>query len=1005
MELSVDERAHLSPSHNANEPTPRGIQAIEMESQAMAITPKNEEVNLQPKRKSHEIKETVKPIRIVHYIINHPCKLIGIFLIIFIFVCIADSMVFEFSESSGREWFVNNSDDVHRYDAITLSIDDISNSAKYPADPKTQEINFLSIVTIFKTRDGSNILQPSTSDNRLSYISEINSKIINSNYPDYFKLCYADSTSFPNCSSTAVYDPLISSISSNGYNVSTITQSELDQVVNESISTLGAAYYANFEASFATDPARESQYYRAIFKFGLPYPDINETHSSYRSSQDNYHDQVKYYDDWVFPIWKDIQLKSNNDPNVEVVVSGQRVNNLAMNEIMNDGTAWSVASIIAVWLIMLWHMRSVFLATIAILQIVLGFPFSYFLYRIVFNITYFGFLHSLVIFIILGIAADDCFVFVDAWHQSEQVVEMPDNLIQRMSYTYRRASHAMAVTTFTTIIAFLATAFSPIMPISAFGIWAATVIFVNYMFMITYFPACLSWYHQYVRKCERCPRCCCCIKCSICGLFKKEEENDKEGVVVQKSVNDGEENNPMENDEGSRFIERFLRNTWSKWMIKAKYFILAFFTVLIGFSVWQTTQLEGLTEQEAFFDRDHYMEKMFWWMDDFYGGNINSLIRVKVAWGIEPRVDRSGTDPWDITDLGRSIYHDDFDLSPVNAQQYIYDICEELKTNHSDQLYSPSTELNCFIYDLIDYANTTNNLSFPFVYSSNNATIQKMKFNELISNWTHYTTQGKYYLNSGFVGYKGNTDELKFIIIEFPLQLFRWSKYDIKKAEYDYWETHIQEWNDNAPTGVADAFQASFAFAWMSSEKAFMTSAIQGVGIALPAAFVVLLLSTHNWIVSIFATLTIIGILLTEVMLIVLQGWQLGISESIAIVIMIGFSVDYVVHFASAYVECPYSQKRDSRIRFSLFTMGISIIGGAITTFASGFFLIFPEMIFFQKFSILIMSVVSLSLLYAMTFFIALLAAFGPNGDYGNLPLKRICGNIKKKLCSKGEQN
>ena len=918
--------------------------------------------------------KTAKPIIIADYIINHPCKIIFVLSIVFIIVTIADSMVFGFSDARSRDWFVSNSHVVHRYDAIQLSLDDVMASAKYPADPKTQEKDKLNIVTLFKTRDGSNILQPAASDNRLSYIAEVNDKIVKSNYPNYFKLCLANSASLPNCSSTAVYDPLISSITSNGYTVDTITQSQLDQVVNQSIQSDGNQYYAQFQTSFATDPDRKSQYYRAFFKFGLPYPDINDTHSSYKTILDNYREQRLHYDDWILPIFKDIQLKSNDNPYVEVVISGHRINAIMFNELIYEGTAWALASIIAVWLIMLWHMKSVFLATIAITQIILGFPFSYFFYRIVFNISYFGFLHSLVIFIILGIAADDCFVFVDAWQQSRDVVGDANKLIQRMSYTYKRAAHSMAVTTFTTVIAFLATGLSPMMPIAAFGIWAGTVVFVNYLLMITFFPACLSWYHQHVKEREKCPKCCWCFG-------KKTEEEMSE----------------------SRPAERFFRDTWSKWMMKGKYFILAFFAVFIGISVWQASQLQGLTKQETYFEDDHYMEKMFWWMYDFYGGNTNQLTQVTVAWGIEPRVDRSGSDIWSSKDIGRSVYDDSFDLSPTDAQQYIYDICEELKTNHSDRLYSPSTNVKCFMNDLIDYANTSNSLSFPFEFSSTNATLQRVKFNELISNFTA-TTKGKLYLSSGNIGYKGTEDELEFIVIEFTLQMFRFDL-DIRQ-EYNFWEAKVSEWNENAPTSVSGAFQTSFGFSWMDSKGAFMTSAVQGIAIALPAAFVVLVLSTHNWIVSLFATLTIVGILLGEVMLMVLRGWELGVSESVAIVIMIGFSVDYVVHFASAYVECPYSQKRDSRIRFSLFTMGISIIGGAITTFASGFFLIFPEMLFFKKFGFLVMTTIALSLLYAMTFFIALLAAFGPNGNTGTVPIKSIFARIKKVLCCKrGQQH
>ena len=53
-------------------------------------------------------------------------------------------------------------------------------------------------------------------------------------------------------------------------------------------------------------------------------------------------------------------------------------------------------------------------------------------------------------------------------------------------------------------------------------------------------------------------------------------------------------------------------------------------------------------------------------------------------------------------------------------------------------------------------------------------------------------------------------------------------------------------------------------WAWLPSQDAFVTSAIQGVLIAMPLAFFVLILSTKNWIVSGFAVLDIIGVMTCE---------------------------------------------------------------------------------------------------------------------------------------------
>jgi predicted RND superfamily exporter protein len=84
-------------------------------------------------------------------------------------------------------------------------------------------------------------------------------------------------------------------------------------------------------------------------------------------------------------------------------------------------------------------------------------------------------MHILVIFLVLGVGADDVFVFVDKWKLTNE--KLP--LDMRLHETIDHALQAVFNTSFTTIIAFVATAISPIMPIAAFGIFAALAIFVN----------------------------------------------------------------------------------------------------------------------------------------------------------------------------------------------------------------------------------------------------------------------------------------------------------------------------------------------------------------------------------------------------------------------------------------------------------------------------------------------------------------------------------------------
>ena len=54
------------------------------------------------------------------------------------------------------------------------------------------------------------------------------------------------------------------------------------------------------------------------------------------------------------------------------------------------------------------------------------------------------------------------------------------------------------------------------------------------------------------------------------------------------------------------------------------------------------------------------------------------------------------------------------------------------------------------------------------------------------------------------------------------------------------------------------------------------------------------------------ACVTISMIIINVIAMIPLAGLQIGNSESIGVVVCVGFSVDYVVHLASHYVHSKY---------------------------------------------------------------------------------------------------
>jgi len=168
---------------------------------------------------------------------------------------------------------------------------------------------------------------------------------------------------------------------------------------------------------------------------------------------------------------------------------------------------------------------------------------------------------------------------------------------------------------------------------------------------------------------------------------------------------------------------------------------------------------------------------------------------------------------------------------------------------------------------------------------------------------------------------------------------------------------------------------------------------------------VVLLISTRNWIVSIFALLDIIGVIACELCTIQAAGWKMGTIEALALVMLIGFSIDYVVHVANAYLESN-GDSRMERMSFALLTMGVSVLAGAITTMLSGIMLVFPVWLLFYKMGVIIVTVVIYALLWALVFFTSIMLLIGPEGKQGDLDQYLVyCPCEKCKDEDKAEAN
>jgi hypothetical protein len=147
--------------------------------------------------------------------------------------------------------------------------------------------------------------------------------------------------------------------------------------------------------------------------------------------------------------------------------------------------------------------------------------------------------------------------------------------------------------------------------------------------------------------------------------------------------------------------------------------------------------------------------------------------------------------------------------------------------------------------------------------------------------------------------------DLKYVTIEFEgtLKIFRPQKVktDVKGVILQL-EDKISKYMPSSMGRISHVGDISWT--WTATEKGLVDGLFLGMSICFPVAFVVLALATRNIVVAFYAIISIGGIVVTVLGFCKAQmNWGLGIGESVAGIIVIGFSVDYVVHLGHMLLE------------------------------------------------------------------------------------------------------
>lgn len=634
----------------------------------------------------------------------------------------------------------------------------------------------------------------------------------------------------------------------------------------------------------------------------------------------------------------------------------------------------AVLSFVFVYFYLRIMIGSWFLATVGMLEIFLSLPLAWYFFSNVLGIKYFSTLNVLCLFIVAAIGADDIFVFMDAYRQSAQKEELLESMETRMSWVYRRSGNAMLITSTTTCFAFLCTILSPIAGTRSFGIFAALVIFFDYILVMTLFCTAVVIFHDRLEaELGWCCSCFCCVK------------NDPNPTQIALSkMNNGER--PPENR-----ISFFFREKFAPFILLPRNRLLIFVPMLswLILTSWYTSKLSPTQTAEQALSKDHPLQRGATILNEkFPKVQQDRGTYIHFIWGLKD-VNRNGVSQlFDPTFVGTPSFSNQFDFSE-KCQEKMLATCDSMKTNDKFKTLIKTQKdglrnVQCFVEDLGafnalgsltncgavksgDWKNQTWTVAEDNVHSTTKSiTSQK-------SCSSSDTTVGNTYKDS--LGWDGETLRYVGISIESSV-LDPYSTLPEEKVR-EHYDSFIQiaqdldsemEYACSSKVLVTDLDQK---FIFMNNQKIYRTSAVSGSMIGVLIAFIVLLVSTRKFHIAFFATVSIFSVLLSVIGSTTMMGWTLGTNEAILISILAGFSVDYVVHLAHAYVHANGSTEK--RITEAFGDMGISVFSGMLTSVVASIPLFMCTLVFFAKFGIFLCFTIMFSWIFANFGFMSLL--------------------------------
>ncbi|XP_067619629.1 protein dispatched isoform X2 [Eurosta solidaginis] len=701
----------------------------------------------------------------------------------------------------------------------------------------------------------------------------------------------------------------------------------------------------------------------------------------------------------LFHEWEDADLRNEL---VQVVSMDLGLENELFNEsLLTDVWLVSLGGVFVMACIWLYT-TSLLLTFMVCVAVLFSLGLAYFVYTLVLKMAFFPYMNLLAVVVIIGIGADNAFLFVKIWQCiiAERLTkstmashaqsgldngnEHIDTLQNLMASTFHHSALSMFVSSLTTATAFFASYTSSITAIKCFGIFAGAVAITNYLLMMTWLPAVV----------------CIMERLSACGICNNKLPIQKLLLIFNKSI--------------TKFCHLFetvitkaVVNYSTLWIcLLGAIGLLSAVIVLYypGLQLPDSSHFQLFSSNHPFEIYNSKMKNQFWFEKSIMVYE-NFKLPLRFVWGIQPIDDGDYTDPFS---LGNLYYDNNFNISTKAAQIWLLNFCKKLRLQPFYEATFGSLLSNCFIENFIslmgrmcidgmdnsDRTPCCDVSKFPFEPHVFDICLPQ-SMSSLYATPREYYTPGtagpRFLAEKTPIDAWGHDDrifsnstiqaplQVKALVIEFESNVGYTTAYKEMKTFVDT----VEQWLEGELTEAPPEMQGG----WFTSELKFFDTqstlnhdTLVAISVAMSTSLFVLLIVTLNVLVSLYAIITVLFTIFTTVSILILLGWKLNVLESITVSTAIGLAVDLSLHYGIHYRMAPTTE----RLAASQFTLS-RIVGptsmAAITTGAAGALMLASKVLPYIQIGVFLVVVMIVSWFYGTFFLMSLLKTAGP--QYG----------------------